>query len=130
MAKEKGSFNFVNFIVLVAVLVLFVYVFNLSSSVNKLNAQTSGNASPTITSASYTCDNGKTIQAQYFNNTVELELSGGQNMLLIQGLSGSGVRYSNSDESFVFWNKGNTAFVEEGPNSTVTYANCVETTPN
>jgi membrane-bound inhibitor of C-type lysozyme len=27
--------------------------------------------------------------------------------------SASGARYANSDESFVFWNKGPTAFIEE-----------------
>ena len=29
-------------------------------------------------------------------------------------MSGSGARYANKDESFVFWNKGNTAFITEG----------------
>jgi membrane-bound inhibitor of C-type lysozyme len=29
-------------------------------------------------------------------------------------MSGSGARYANADESFVFWNKGDTAFITEG----------------
>jgi membrane-bound inhibitor of C-type lysozyme len=37
-------------------------------------------------------------------------------------VSGSGARYANSNESFVFWNKGNTAFIEE--NGKTTYSNC------
>ena len=29
-----------------------------------------------------------------------------------------------ADESFVFWSKGDTAFVEEGPKQTQTYSGC------
>jgi membrane-bound inhibitor of C-type lysozyme len=39
-------------------------------------------------------------------------------------LSGSGARYANSDETFVFWNKGDTAFITEG-NGKETYSGCV-----
>ena len=34
-------------------------------------------------------------------------------------------RYANADETFVFWNKGDTAFVTEGKDETQTYADCV-----
>src|SRR5581483_12293852 len=34
----------------------------------------------------------------------------------------SGARYANADESFIFWNKGTTAFITE--NGQTTYANC------
>ena len=43
-----------------------------------------------------------------------------------QVISGSGARYANADESFVFWNKGNTAFVTEGLDEKMTFENCVE----
>ncbi len=39
-------------------------------------------------------------------------------MSLPQVLSGSGARYANFDESFVFWNKGDTAFITEGGKTT------------
>jgi len=42
---------------------------------------------------------------------------------LPQARSGSGARYANGDESFVFWNKGDTAFIEE--DGKTTYADCV-----
>jgi membrane-bound inhibitor of C-type lysozyme len=44
-------------------------------------------------------------------------------MTLSQVVSASGARYANADESFVFWNKGDGAFIEE--QGTTTYADCV-----
>jgi membrane-bound inhibitor of C-type lysozyme len=75
-----------------------------------------------IVNASFSCDENKTIQALFSNNTAELNLSDGRSLMLIQGVSGSGTRYVNDDESITFWNKGNTAFIEE--DSTQTYQNC------
>ena len=46
-------------------------------------------------------------------------------MLLLQAISASGARYANTDESFVFWNKGNTAFIEE--NQKITFKDCIAT---
>jgi membrane-bound inhibitor of C-type lysozyme len=43
--------------------------------------------------------------------------------MLPQAPSASGARYANGDESIVFWNKGNTAFIEEGGRTT--YQGCV-----
>ncbi len=54
---------------------------------------------------------------------VAISLSDGRKLNLPQTLSGSGIRYANADESFVFWSKGNTAFAEEG--KAMTYAGCV-----
>lgn len=87
----------------------------------------------------YSCEQGKSLVAQYFDGPtraapngmpipgghVVLTLSDGKRLTLPQTLSGSGIRYANEGESFVFWSKGNTAFVEEGPNQTQTYAGCV-----
>jgi len=76
-----------------------------------------------INSAIFNCDNEKTINAIFFSDKVELSLSDGRNFLLSQGISASGVRYISEDESFVFWNKGDTAFIQEGDVNT--YDNCV-----
>jgi hypothetical protein len=54
---------------------------------------------------------------------VDLELSDGRTFSLPQVISADGARYANSDQSFVFWNKGNGAFIEE--NGTTTYSGCV-----
>ncbi len=76
-----------------------------------------------INSANFNCAAGKSIQAAFFKDQVALSLSDGRKILLPQAISASGARYANADESFVFWNKGDTAFVDEV--STTTFADCV-----
>jgi membrane-bound inhibitor of C-type lysozyme len=87
----------------------------------------------------YACDQGKTIVAEYFDGPssvaangmpipggrVALVLSDGRHLDLPQTMSGSGIRYAEKAETIVFWSKGDTAFVEEGPSQKTTYAGCV-----
>ena len=75
--------------------------------------------------ATFKCKGGKTIAATFYSDAVDLKLSDGRSLKLPQAMSGSGARYANKDESFVFWNKGDTAFVTEGNAETPTYADCV-----
>lgn len=56
--------------------------------------------------------------------SVAITLSDGRAMTLPQTISADGARYANADESFIFWSKGNGAFVMEG--NATTYANCVQ----
>jgi hypothetical protein len=56
------------------------------------------------------------------SSSVRLVLSDGRNLTLPQAMSASGARYANKDESIVFWNKGDTAFLEE--NGRTTYEGC------
>ena len=75
--------------------------------------------------ASFVCDAGKRLDAVFVNGgraSVTLTLSDGRELSLPQALSASGARYANNSESFVFWNKGNTAFIEE--NGKMTYTGC------
>ena len=86
----------------------------------------SASAEPGTISALFTCDAGKTVAAVFHNGTqssVKLTLSDGRELTLPQALSASGARYANGDESFVFWNKGDTAFIEE--NGKTTYSGCI-----
>jgi membrane-bound inhibitor of C-type lysozyme len=53
---------------------------------------------------------------------VSLTLSDGRKLTLPQAMSGSGARYANAGESVVFWNKGNTSFIEE--KGKTTYDGC------
>jgi len=76
-----------------------------------------------INSVTFNCAENKSIQAIFFKDKVELTLSDGRNMLLSQAISASGARYANNDESFVFWNKGDTAFINEG--NKTTYKDCL-----
>jgi membrane-bound inhibitor of C-type lysozyme len=92
-----------------------------------------------VATVQYSCAQGKTLAAEYFDGPtrtapdgqpipggrVILTLTDGQKLTLPQALSGSGIRYANEGETFVFWSKGDTAFVEEGANQTVTYKDCV-----
>ena len=131
MASKVSSSNWVKYLTvfnLVVVLILAVVTVHIIKTVKKMVVVQANQASQNnITSVNYKCDNAKTIQAVYFQDKVELNLSSGASLLLMQGVSGSGVRYTNSDESVTFWNKGNSSFIEEGPNSTVTYNNCNQT---
>lgn len=79
----------------------------------------------------FACDAGKSVTATFHlpaDADVTLALSDGRNMTLPHAMSADGARYANANESIVFWNKGNGAFITEGvgDNSTTTYANCVE----
>lgn len=80
-------------------------------------------SSDMINQVTFTCDDNKSIKALFHGNRVELTLSDGRHFALPQVISGSGARYANDDESVVFWNKGNTAFITEGDKTT--YQNCV-----
>jgi membrane-bound inhibitor of C-type lysozyme len=73
----------------------------------------------------FSCAGGKTIDAAFFNaapSHVDLVLSDGRRLTLPQAMSGSGARYASADERVVFWNKGDTAFIDEQGRQT--YADC------
>jgi membrane-bound inhibitor of C-type lysozyme len=79
-----------------------------------------------INDAWFNCDNSKSIHAVFYKNTVHVALSDGPEIFLPQTISASGARYAN--ESLVFWNKGNTAFVTEGDPNNQIYKNCITKT--
>ena len=76
-----------------------------------------------VNSVVFNCAVDKNIKAIFYKDRVYVSLSDGRKMSLPQVLSGSGARYANFDESFVFWNKGDTAFVNEGDK--MTYKDCL-----
>lgn len=78
-----------------------------------------------FTRAVFQCDNNKTIKSVFYDNAVLLNLDKAGEMYLLRTISASGARYANSDESMVFWNKGDTAFITEGDPNVQTYKNCV-----
>jgi len=76
--------------------------------------------------AHFVCDAKKSITSTFDYipaDQVELILSDGTTATLPHAISADGARYANSDESFVFWNKGDTAFIQQ--NGKETYSNCV-----
>lgn len=78
-----------------------------------------------VSRAVFECKDGKSIDAAFYADKVDLTLSDGRSMSLPQTMSASGIRYANADETFVFWSKGDTAFVTEGADEKETFSDCV-----
>jgi membrane-bound inhibitor of C-type lysozyme len=77
-----------------------------------------------VATATFKCQGGKSIEATFYASSVSLTLSDGRSLTVPQAMSGSGARYANKDETFVFWNKNDTAFVTEGDDGKDTYSGC------
>ena len=76
----------------------------------------------------FNCATAKQIDAIFYpgdDTRVDLKLSDGRNLSVPHTVSGSGARYATPDGSFVFWNKGNTAFITEGSPDHETYSGCI-----
>jgi membrane-bound inhibitor of C-type lysozyme len=82
-------------------------------------------AEDAISDVTFDCKDDKRIEAAFYTDKVDLTLSDGRSMSLPQTMSGSGIRYANADETFVFWSKGDTAFVTEGADGKETFSDCV-----
>jgi len=78
--------------------------------------------------AEFKCDDDKSVKATFYPEKVDLTLSDGRTIELPQTMSGSGARYANADETMVFWNKGNNAFITEGSDDKETFSGCVTET--
>lgn len=120
-------------IIILIIMVLGVIAFIIN------RAPTSTTRQP-IAIASYLCSANKTITAIYYQGerkpaldasqpplpggSVSLVLSDGQKLTLDQTISADGLRYANTEESIVFWSKGNgTTFTENGNQ---TYMGCMQ----
>ncbi len=74
--------------------------------------------------ATYQCEDGRTAHALFYEDKVTVMLSDGRTLNLSHTVSGSGARFASEDDKTVFWEKGRTAFLEEGGKTT--YAGCTE----
>jgi membrane-bound inhibitor of C-type lysozyme len=132
MAKTNGGGSgWVKYLLifnLLGLLMLFILVAHLVKTVKNMAVNEANTTA--INSVEYKCDADKTINAVFFQDKAELNLSDGRSLLLMQGMSADGVRYTNGDESITFWTKGNTSLITQGPNDTETYANCNQTASN
>lgn len=110
-----------------------IYIHQSKQNVNKEEKLT------LINQVNYLCKDNKTIEASFYegpiilvkpgeqpipSGKVKISLSDGRNLTLSQTLSADGARYANSDESFVFWSKGNSVLVLEN-NEEKDYRNCI-----
>lgn len=128
----------VGVVVLIIIIAAFIWSSVSRQSVHETN-------SPSAITVSYMCDSAKNITATLYNGPTipstssttppipggkaHVVLSDGRTMDLAQTLSADGVRYANSDESFVFWSKGNGALVLEN-NQQKSYIGCVLVKPD
>ncbi len=78
-----------------------------------------------VSEVAFACADGRSIDATFYADKVDLTLSDGRSMSLPQTIAASGIRYADPDETFVFWSKGDTAFVTEGSNEQETFSDCV-----
>ncbi len=112
----------VSLLIIAAATLLGVYLLHRPVSPNGGNSAERQVRDPDYT---FVCADGKSITAVFHlpdDEGVDIALSDGRTMNLPHAMSASGARYANKDESFVFWNKGMSAFIQEG--GVTTYDNC------
>ena len=125
----KIEFNKVTWYSKLLAIIIYVGTFFLGYWLGQINEgslcaiQDYEKQSQIINTAVFACPDSKAIYAEFTKNQVKLKLSDGRELILPQTISADGGRYANADESFIFWNKGNGAFINEG--EFATYQNCV-----
>lgn len=125
---------FFGVVVLVLIIVAGFYAYNSRGNTSQSENQP--------ISVFYQCDGGKTISALIYpsqsnpnpvppdtlpkpTGKAEVKLSDGRDLSINQTISADGVRYANTDESFIFWSKGNGALVLEN-NEQKSYIGCIK----
>ncbi len=136
--------EFRNIKILFAVLAVILVFFGVWFWYARRGAPEKSAAPAPINEVTYLCNGGKTIDASFYKGTpppvkpgeppvpggsVALVLSDGRRFTLPQTISADGIRYANSDESFVFWGKGNGALVFEN-NEEKNYVGCIVLAPD
>ncbi|MCX6737925.1 MAG: MliC family protein [Candidatus Parcubacteria bacterium] len=136
--------NLYLFIFLIVIILAGVVMWYFSEGSNNSSPSVSPSPSPSaslppIAQVTYICNGDKTIDAAFYkvetkivepgeppipSGSVKIVLSDGRSFDLPQTISADGGRYANSDESFVFWSKGNGALVLEN-NVEKSYTGCV-----
>lgn len=116
----KNNSTIISFVIVAAAITAFIFLIN--RDVPAPQAEMVPDMNPSYV---FMCEDGRSIMATFHlpeDGTVDIGLSDGRTMILSHVMSGSGARYANADESFVFWNKGVSAIIEEG--GVTTYENC------
>lgn len=129
-------------VLLFAIIITIVLIYR-SYTIDPLQDAVSPVATSTptlITTATFVCQENKSITASFYKiitttatgttetGSVNLTLSDGRIFSLPQAISADGGRYTNPDESFVFWNKGNGVMILENDSKGV-FVGCVLAAP-
>jgi membrane-bound inhibitor of C-type lysozyme len=123
---KKQKILIISVVILILLVPFIFFAFQIKNKDTAQNDAQKKTASARNIIAVYECPNNTFIGAVFHlpEDTVDISLSDGRKLTLPRAISASGARYANSDESFVFWNKGDTAFIEEG--NATTYQDCVD----
>jgi membrane-bound inhibitor of C-type lysozyme len=129
MKKNTGIISLMTIVIIIVIVVIYM---NTAPKNDPVFTTLTG-------SATYICTSNKTIAAKYYENSitpvvaagnptvpsgsVTLSLSDGRTLTLPQATAASGARYANSDETIIFWNKGNAVMFSE--NGQQVYAGCI-----
>src|SRR3989339_1364701 len=101
----KIEWNQVTKLSQVVAIVLFVVVFCVGFIIGRKfeNKYVLGDK---IASAKFLCLEDKTIYTDFYKDMVHIDAGVKNATYLRQTISASGARYANSDDSVIFWNKG------------------------
>jgi len=129
MKKNKIDFKKITWYSQLLAVVLFFGTFTLGFYLGGLYKEAkiksiTESGIPGIISAKFYCEDGQIISTTFFKDGAKIIMGNGENLNLLRTISGSGARYANQDESFVFWNKGDTAFIER--NGKQILKSCIE----
>jgi membrane-bound inhibitor of C-type lysozyme len=128
-------------VVIVLAIIFYISAVDKTNQSNQEVAQTGAVDNRTlIAKVHYSCDKGKIIDTVYYKEanvnvpspkdiaqnggSVDVAIDGGAMMSLNQTISGSGIRYANQDESFIFWSKGEEALIMRNNSMDPNYTNC------
>ena len=114
---------FLSVLIVIAAIAVGGYLLTRQVQAPAQDAQSENDQDPSFTFACAT--EGKFIKATFHlpeDESVDISLSDGRAFSLPHALSADGARYANADESLVFWNKGDTAIIQE--NGSTTYDGC------
>ena len=103
-------------------IVLFIAVFGIGFWLGTAYESKTILGEPTA-SANFICPDKTVIAADFYTHFVRIETPSLGKMHLPRTISASGARYQSNDGEVVFWNKGDTAFIEQ--NGTTTLDNCL-----
>jgi len=125
--NKKIEFNKVTWYSITIAIVLYIFVFELGFYLGQKDEAIRNmeieEVKPSTITAVFGCADAKAIYTEFTKNNVRIKLSDGRELSLPQAISASGARYANNDESFIFWNKGNGAFIEE--KGVMTFKDCI-----
>jgi membrane-bound inhibitor of C-type lysozyme len=91
---------------------------------SKKNEQT---IAPVLSETIFVCSNDKKLTAKFSDGIVTLDLPDSRSFTLLEKTSTSGTRYANEGDEIVFWNKGDTTFLEE--KGVEILSNCIAEAP-